>query len=168
MPPLVSSQVTVTSAAAEDLDEVRALFREYAAWLKVDYCLKDFEAELAGLPGDYAPPAGGLWIARVDGAAAGVVGLWPPGAKGIGGACEMKRLWLRPAFRGQGLGRRLVEAALQGAWAGGHRRMELETLDDMTEARALYRDLGFHDMPAESLPAGVRRLACDLTVLASA
>ena len=158
-------KVTVAAAAAEDLDDVRALFRAYAAWLKVDYCLKDFEAELAGLPGHYAPPAGGLWIARVDGAAAGAVGLWPLGA----GACEMKRLWLRPAFRGHGLGRRLAEAALDGARAGGHRRMELETLDDMTAARALYADLGFRDeAPAEGAPDYVRRLARDLAALASA
>ncbi len=165
MAPSLSSQLSVTPAGAGDLDDVRALFRDYAAWLKVDYCLKDFEAELAGLPGNYAPPAGGLWIARVDGAAAGVVGLYPLDD----GACEMRRLWVREAFRGRGLGRRLAEAALEGAKAGRHRRMELETLDFMTAAQALYAELGFREeTPAEGAPANVRRLACDLTALASA
>lgn len=155
----------VIAAEAGDLDEVCALFREYAAWLKVDYCLKDFEAELAGLPGNYAPPAGGLWIARVDGQAAGVVGLWPL-ARGV---CEMKRLWVRPEFRGHGLGRRLAAAALAGARAGGHRQMVLETLDFMPEAQALYAELGFgEEAPLDSAPENVRRLACDLTALASA
>jgi ribosomal protein S18 acetylase RimI-like enzyme len=155
----------ITAAAADDLDDVRALFREYAAWLQVDYCLKDFEAELAGLPGAYAPPAGGLWIARVDGEAAGVVGLWPL----QGGACEMKRLWLREGYRGLGLGRRLAAAALAGARAGGQRQMVLETLDFMTAAQALYAELGFRAVPPEpGTPANVRRLVCDLTALASA
>lgn len=158
------AEVSVAPAETADLDDVRALFREYAAWLKVDYCLKDFEAELAGLPGNTAPPDGGLWIARVDGQAAGAVGLWPLGQ----GTCEMRRLWVRDAFRGLGLGRCLAEAALAGARAAGHRRLELETLDDMVAARALYAELGFREVPAEGLPANVRRLACDLTALASA
>lgn len=160
--------VAVTAAAATDLDDVRALFREYAAWLQVDYCLQDFEAELAGLPGAYAPPAGGLWIARVDGEAAGVVGLWPLDGKAADGGCEMKRLWLRDAYRGHGLGRRLAEAAVAGAKAGGHKRMVLETLDFMTAARRLYAELGFREVPAGEAPANVHRLECDLTLAASA
>ncbi len=165
MAPSLSSQLSVTPVGAGDLDDVRALFRDYAVWLKVDYCLKDFEAELAGLPGNYAPPKGGLWIARVDGEAAGVVGLWPL----KDGACEMKRLWVKPDFRGHGLGRRLAAAALAGARAGGHRRMVLETLDFMPEAQVLYAELGFREeTPAEGAPANVRLLACDLTALASA
>ncbi len=159
------ADVIVTAAAAGDLDDVRDLFREYAAWLQVDYCLQDFEAELAGLPGAYAPPAGGLWLARVDGAPAGVVGVWPL----ADGACEMKRLWVREGFRGLGLGRRLAEAALAGARAGGQRQMVLETLDFMTAARALYGELGFRALPPEpGAPEGVHRLVCDLTALASA
>jgi ribosomal protein S18 acetylase RimI-like enzyme len=159
------ADVVVAPAAADDLDDVRALFRDYADWLQVDYCLQDFEAELAGLPGAYAPPAGGLWIARVDGAPAGVVGVWPL----AGGACEMKRLWVREAYRGLGLGRRLAEAALAGARAGGQRQMVLETLDFMTAARALYAELGFRVMPPEAgTPANVHRLVCDLSALASA
>lgn len=155
---------TVTAVGAADLDDVRDLFRDYAAWLQVDYCLKDFEAELADLPGRYAPPAGGLWIARVDGAAAGVVGVWPLPE----GGCEMKRLWVREASRGHGLGRRLAEAALAGARVGGHRRMVLETLDFMESAQTLYADLGFRELPKGGAPANVRRLECDLTALASA
>jgi ribosomal protein S18 acetylase RimI-like enzyme len=158
-------EVRVAPAAADDLDDVRALFREYAAWLQVDYCLKDFEAELADLPGAYAPPAGGLWLARVDGAPAGVVGVWPL----QGGACEMKRLWVREAYRGLGLGRRLAEAALAGARAGGQRQMVLETLDFMEAAQALYAEFGFRAVPPEAgTPEGVRRLVCDLSALASA
>lgn len=156
--------VEVTAAGAADLDDVRDLFREYAAWLQVDYCLQDFEAELAGLPGRYAPPAGGLWIARVDGAAAGVVGVWPLES----GVCEMKRLWLRDGHRGHGLGRRLAVAALAGARAGGHRTMVLETLDFMEAAQALYQDLGFREVPKGGAPANVRRLECDLNSAVSA
>jgi ribosomal protein S18 acetylase RimI-like enzyme len=157
-------EIVVKAAAAEDLDAVRRLFRDYAAWLKVDYCLKDFEAELAGLPGSYAPPAGGLWLARVDGAPAGVVGVWPL----ADGDCEMKRLWVPAAYRGLGLGRRLATAALAGARAGGHRQMVLETLDFMTAAQALYAELGFRAAPSDGAPANVRRLVCDLAVPASA
>jgi len=159
------AEVVVTAAAAGDLEAVRDLFRDYAAWLQVDYCLQDFETELAGLPGAYAPPAGGLWIARVDGAPAGVVGVWPL----EGGACEMKRLWVREAYRGLGLGRRLAEAALAGARAGGQRQMVLETLDFMEAAQVLYAELGFRAVPPEAgTPANVRRLVCDLSALASA
>jgi len=154
----------IAAAAGEEMDVVQSLFREYAAWLKVDYCLKDFEAELAALPGDYAPPAGGLWLAKADGTPAGVVGVWPL----ADGACEMKRLWVREGYRGHGLGRRLAEAALAGARAGGHRQMVLETLDFMAAAQALYAELGFRGAPGAGTPANVRRLACDLTALASA
>lgn len=155
---------SVAPAAAADLDVVRDLFREYADWLQVDYCLQAFETELAGLPGNYAPPAGGLWLAQVDGAPAGVVGLWPLGD----GACEVKRLWVRPSYRGEKLGRRLMEAALAGARDAGHRRVVLETLDFMTAAQALYGDLGFRTVPSEGAPQNVRRMACDLAATAPA
>jgi len=157
---MAATTIEVVPATAGDIDAVRALFREYAGWLKVDYCLKDFEAELAGLPGDHTPPAGGLWLARVDGQLAGVVGLRALGD----GAAEMRRLWVRKAHRGLGLGRRLAEAAIQGARAGGHRRLVLETLDFMTAAQALYADLGFRALPQGDAPGNVRRLACDLSV----
>lgn len=153
---------TLAPVDAGDLDDLRLLFREYAAWLQVGYCLKVFEAELASLPGEHAPQAGGLWLARVDGAAAGCVALRPLGA----GACEMRRLWVREAYRGHELGRRLVEAALAGARAARHQRVMLETLDFMTVAQALYADLGFRATLRGEAPDNVRRLACDLTAAA--
>jgi len=158
------AETDIQPASAAEMDAVRELFREYADWLRVDYCLQSFEAELAGLLGRYAPPAGGLWLARVDGAPAGVVGLWPL----EGGACEVKRLWVRPACRGGKLGRRLMDAALSGAREAGHRRVVLETLDFMTAAQALYADLGFREEPRGEAPENVRRMACGLTVAASA
>jgi len=153
---------TISPASSADLDDLRALFRDYAAWLRVDYCLKDFEAELAGLPGDCVPPAGGLWIARVDGAAAGCVALKPLGD----GSVEMKRLWVREPHRRLQLGRRLAEAALAGGRAGGHKRVVLETLDFMTAAQALYADLGFREVPKGAAPDNVRKLECDLAAAA--
>lgn len=124
----------------------RELFLEYADWLDMDLCFQGFDAELAGLPGGYALPDGNLWFARVDGAVAGIVGLRPFGAEGRArGACEMKRLWVRPDYRGLGLGRRLAEQALDAAVALGYRRLCLDTLERMTEARALYARLGFRD-----------------------
>ncbi len=151
-------RIEIAPAQAGDMEALRALFREYAAWLQVDYCLKDFEAEMAALPGPCAPPAGGLWIARVDGAVAGAVALRPRGE----GAAEMKRLWVREAYRGLKLGRGLVKAAIGGARTAGHRRILLETLDFMAAARALYADLGFVEEPRGDAPANVRRLRCDL------
>ena len=160
---MAAPSLVVAPAGAADLDDLRALFREYAGWLNVGYCLKDFEAELAGLPGDCVPPAGGLWIARVDGAAAGCVALKPLGA----GASEMKRLWVRAPHRGLQLGRRLAEAALAGARGGGRCCIELETLDFMTAAQALYADLGFREVAKGDAPANVRRLRCDLAAAAA-
>ncbi len=124
----------------------RELFLEYADWLDMDLCFQGFDAELAGLPGGYAPPGGNLWVARVDGAVAGVVGLRPFGRDGWSErCCEMKRLWVRPGYRGLGLGRRLAQQALGAAGDMGYRRMCLDTLHRMTEARALYARLGFRD-----------------------
>jgi len=128
----------------------RELFLEYADWLDMDLCFQGFDAELAGLPGGYAPPEGNLWFARVnDGvhdAVAGVVGLRPFGRDGRSErCCEMKRLWVRRDYRGLGLGRRLAEQALRAAEDMGYRRMCLDTLHRMTEAQALYARLGFRD-----------------------
>ncbi|MGF1628520.1 MAG: GNAT family N-acetyltransferase [Kiloniellaceae bacterium] len=156
--------ISIAPAGTADLDDLRSLFREYAGWLQVDYCLKDFEAELAGLPGACTPPAGGLWIARVDGEVAGAVALRQLG----GGEAEVKRLWVRAPYRGLKLGRGLAEAALEGARAGGHERVVLETLGFMTTAQALYADLGFREVPKGDAPASVRKLACDLTAAAPA
>ncbi len=97
---------------AEDMATLRALFLEYQDWLQVDLCFQDFETELATSPGGYAPPAGALWLAYVDRELAGCVGFRPHEEKA---ACEIKRLWLRPAYRGLGLGRRLAVTCIARA-----------------------------------------------------
>jgi carbonic anhydrase len=138
---------TIEAAAwPTEVPLARELFLEYADWLDLDLCFQGFDAELAGLPGGYAPPEGNLWFARVEGAVAGVVGLRPFGADGRSqGICEMKRLWVRPDYRGLGLGRRLAVQTLAAAEDLGYRRMVLDTVDHMTEAQALYVRLGFRD-----------------------
>jgi N-acetylglutamate synthase-like GNAT family acetyltransferase len=129
-------------ATADDLPEVRRLFREYAAWLQVDLCFQGFEEELAGLPGDYVAPGGVLLLAAVDGRIAGCVAAhrWE------GDVCEMKRLFVRDEFRGSGSGRALVAAVLDWARDAGYRRVRLDTLPVMDRAQDLYRRLGFRDI----------------------
>ena len=132
----------VPAAGQEDMALVRDLFLEYQAWLEVDLCFQGFEAELAGLPGGYGPPLGGLWFAQVDGETAGVVGLRPLEADGVS---EMKRLWVRPDYRGLGLGRRLAETTVSAARAAGYRSLCLDTLPMMARAHGLYASLGFRE-----------------------
>ncbi len=126
------------------LDVARDLFREYQAAIQVDLCFQGFEGELASLPGAYAPPAGRILVALVDGVPAGCGALRPIGP-GVG---ELKRMWIRPAFRGRGLGRAIAEALLQAADAQGYRAVRLDTLGFMKEAQALYASLGFREIPA--------------------
>lgn len=140
--------VTLTSPSdPADLEIVRTLFREYAQGLDVDLQFQAFEEELAHLPGDYAPPRGTLLLALVDGAVAGCCALRPLDSSDYPNASEMKRLYVRKAFRGFGLGRQLAEATLDAARQAGYASVLLDTLDDMESARALYTDLGFEEIP---------------------
>jgi putative acetyltransferase len=131
----------------EQIAAARALIREYSQSLGVDLCFQNIEEELAGLPGEYAPPRGALFVALIDGKAAGCVALRPLDSADYPNAAEMKRLYVRDRFRGSGLGRVLAEAALNAARTSGYSSVLLDTLDDMEAARSLYEELGFHEIP---------------------
>ena len=137
----------VVAEAPASIEAARTLMREYAASLGIDLGFQDFERELAELPGDYAPPGGTLLLALVDGAAAGCGALRPRPDVDYPNACEMKRLYVREAYRGLGLGRRLAQALIDHATRAGYRSMVLDTLDDMEAARGLYASLGFVEIP---------------------
>ena len=126
--------------SAQQVSAIRELFLEYANSLNFSLCFQSFEQELAGLPGVYAPPDGRLWLAACGSRAAGCVALHPL-ERGI---CEMKRLYVRPQFRGKGLGRVLAERVLDDARKIGYHRLRLDTVEPvMGNAVALYRKLGF-------------------------
>lgn len=123
---------------ASDMAEVREIFREYADSIGVDLSFQNFEAELAALPGFYAT----ILIARSDDALAGCVALRDLG----GGVCEMKRLYVRPPYRGRDLGRELAARVIEQARAAGYRAIRLDTLPAMQAAAALYQSLGFREV----------------------
>jgi putative acetyltransferase len=148
------------AASADEMADVRALFLEYEKTVGVDLCFQGFAAEVQGLPGEYAPPRGRLFIAHDRGEAAGCIALRPLD----GNACEMKRLYVRPGFRSAGVGARLVERVIGEAQQLGYERMYLDTLPSMEAAQRLYERLGFKDVPPyRSNPvAEARFLALDL------
>ena len=132
------------ATSAADLKDIRALFIEYASSLEISLCFQNFEEELAGLPGKYAPPAGRLLLARDGAEAAGCVALRPLDD----GISEMKRLFVRPRWRRAGLGRMLAEAIIKSAREIGYETMRLDTLASLQPAISLYRSLGFIQIPA--------------------
>lgn len=142
--PVIRLQVPDTPAL---LDAARELFREYARGLGVDLCFQNFEAELAELPGAYAAPGGVLLLAFVDGELAGCGAMRPLSDVDYANACEMKRLYVRRAFRRFGLGRILAQGLIDRATEAGYSCMLLDTLDDMEAARGLYEALGFEEIP---------------------
>ena len=163
----VAAVMVQRAADAEDIAAIRDLFLEYVrmpgweAGFAQYLDQQDFEAELDGLPGAYAPPAGALLLARVGGRPAGCVAMKALESRRV---CEMKRLFVRPEFRALGIGEQLVRAVLAGARTAGYERMRLDTLPSMTGAQRLYERLGFSDIApycANPVP-GARFLECNL------
>ena len=132
--------------SAELLEAARTIFREYADSLAVDLCFQNFDAELAALPGEYTAPGGALLLAYADDALAGCGAMRPLTDVDHANACEMKRLFVRRAFRRFGLGRVLAQALMDRAAGAGYSVMLLDTLDEMESARELYATLGFEDV----------------------
>jgi putative acetyltransferase len=133
----------VQAESPAQVAQARELFLEYAQSLGMNLCFQNFEQELAGLPGHYAPPDGRLFLAEYERELAGCVALH----KWETGVCEMKRLYLRPAFRGKGLGRVLAEAVIAEARNIGYQRMRLDTIEPiMKDAVEMYRKLGFREI----------------------
>jgi putative acetyltransferase len=141
--PVVKDFVLQQAATPAQIAQARELFLEYAQSLGFSLCFQNFDQELAGLPGDYAPPGGRLLLAELSGELAGCVALH----KFDNDICEMKRLYLCPKFRGKGLGRILAEAIIAEAHQIGYRRMRLDTVGPvMQDAVAMYRKLGFREI----------------------
>jgi putative acetyltransferase len=133
--------LNIFPAATQDLEDVRILFSEYATLVAEALCFQGFDKELEALPGNYAPPGGALLIARDGETAAGCVAL----RRLEDGSGEMKRMYVRDAYRGSGLGRRLALAIIDEAKKRNCGRVVLDTLPKLAPAIALYRDLGFRE-----------------------
>jgi putative acetyltransferase len=142
--PSVIKGLSFTQAASPgEIAQVRELFLEYAQSLGFSLCFQNFDSELANLPGDYAPPNGRLLLAEYEGQSAGCVALH----KLEEGICEMKRLYLRPQFRGKGLGRVLADRIIGEARQIGYQHMRLDTVEPvMQDAVAMYRRIGFREI----------------------
>ena len=134
----------VTAESSKQIGTIRELFLEYAKSLNFDLCFQDFDKELQSLPGRYAAPDGRLLLALYEEKIAGCVGLWKVNEQ----VCEMKRLWVRPEFRGRKIGRQLAEFVIEQAKLIGYSKMKLDTIDTMTEAIKLYVSLGFKSTSA--------------------
>lgn len=150
---IIVSQTTVLETrlvvpvSASELEGIRTLFLEYAGTLNVDLCFQNFKEELIGLPGEYSSPRGTLVLATVDGQLAGCCAMRPLDAVDYPNACEMKRLYVRPIYRGLRLGRMLAEHILEASRLCGYDCILLDTLNEMESARALYQELGFEEIP---------------------
>lgn len=157
----------IRAATGDDLPRIRQLIREYVEWVALDLAFQEIDTEIAGLPGEYAPPDGVLLVACPPGhPPVGIIALRPLDRAGVPDArrAEMKRLYVHPSARGQGLARRLVERLLDEARALGYQEICLDTLPMMGEAQTLYAALGFHDIaPYYDTPiAGTRFMALRL------
>jgi GNAT superfamily N-acetyltransferase len=147
--------VQIRHASPDDVPRIRELVRDYVNWIGLDLAFQEIDAEIDGLPGDYAPPRGVLLVAGDP--AAAMIALRPFAAN----VAEMKRLYVHPSARGRGLARRLIEQLLDEARALGYREMRLDTLPMMGDAQSLYVALGFRDIPAyyDTPIAGTRFMA---------
>ncbi|MCU1309668.1 MAG: GCN5-related N-acetyltransferase [Candidatus Angelobacter sp.] len=182
----MGSQFTIIQATSSlHIAQARELFQEYGASLGFDLCFQSFETELAGLPGDYAPPSGRLLLAFADAGTTNADRTTPAGVIALHAfadplhaftdrkldatserICEMKRLYVRPQFRGQHIGQQLIEAIISAAREVGYTRMRLDTIvGHMDKAIALYRSYGFHEIPSyrPNPVEGVIYMELDLT-----
>ena len=128
----------------DDIPEVRAMLREYVAWIGLDLAFQEIDDEIADLPGDYDEPTGALLVAEENHHLVGMIALRPLS----GSICEMKRLWVRPEGRGRGVAKELVAQILDQARHLNYDEIRLDTLPMMTNAQSLYESLGFHDVAA--------------------
>jgi GNAT superfamily N-acetyltransferase len=152
--------VCVRPAAASDIPDVRAMLRDYVAWIGLDLAFQEIDEELDGLPGEYVPPRGALFVVEDRPRLVAMIGLRPLDAD----VCEMKRLFVRPEARGCGLAKQLIARVLEEARRLGYDEIRLDTLPMMGDAQALYMSLGFHDIaPYYETPiAGTRFMALRL------
>ncbi len=135
--------IEIAEAVSEEMPVVREIFVEYQEWLGVDLCFQGFDAELAGLPGCYAPPEGAVILARYKGSLAGCVAYRPLSDA----LAELKRLYVKPCYWGHGIGRSLFCSAMSAVKDKGYHRIVLDTLPSMVTARSLYEEYGFVEIP---------------------